>query len=155
MTIELRPVTSDNVRSVRYLNQILFPINYHDSFYSGIVKAGELARLAYLGETVVGTVSCRLDVNENANRLYIMTLGCLAPYRRQKIGSKLLQHVLDYAASHCIDSIYLHVQVNNESAIEFYKRFGFEITETKRHYYRRIEPADAYVLHKIVTNCVN
>lgn len=41
-----------------------------------------------------------------------------------------------------------HVQVNNDSAIEFYKKFGFEIVETKEHYYRRIEPADAHVLQK-------
>ena len=41
-----------------------------------------------------------------------------------------------------------HVQVNNDSAIEFYKKFGFEIVETKKQYYKRIEPSDAYVLQK-------
>lgn len=40
------------------------------------------------------------------------------------------------------------MQVNNSSAIEFYKQFDFEIVETKQHYYKRIEPADAYVLQK-------
>ena len=29
------------------------------------------------------------------------------------------------------DSVLLHVQVNNDSAIKFYKRFGFDIVETK------------------------
>lgn len=38
--------------------------------------------------------------------------------------------------------------MNNVSAIEFYKQFDFEIVETKEHYYKRIEPADAYVLEK-------
>ena len=41
-----------------------------------------------------------------------------------------------------------HVQVNNESAIAFYDKFGFEIVEKKENYYKRIEPADAYVLQK-------
>lgn len=41
-----------------------------------------------------------------------------------------------------------HVQVNNEGAIDFYKKFGFEVVETKEHYYKRIEPADAHVLQK-------
>lgn len=40
------------------------------------------------------------------------------------------------------------MQVNNEGAIDFYKKFGFEIVETKEHYYKRIEPADAHVLQK-------
>ena len=41
-----------------------------------------------------------------------------------------------------------HVQINNEDAIKFYERFGFEIVEKKENYYKRIEPADAYVLKK-------
>lgn len=45
-----------------------------------------------------------------------------------------------------------HVQINNEGAIAFYKKFGFEIVETKEHYYKRIEPADAYVLQKTLRN---
>lgn len=44
--------------------------------------------------------------------------------------------------------IFRHVQINNSGAIEFYKKFGFEIHETKKHYYKRIEPADAHVLQK-------
>ena len=39
-------------------------------------------------------------------------------------------------------------QVNNESAIRFYQNFGFDIVETKEQYYKRIEPADAFVLEK-------
>jgi ribosomal protein S18 acetylase RimI-like enzyme len=38
--------------------------------------------------------------------------------------------------------------VNNESAIEFYKKSGFEVVDLKKNYYKRIEPADAYVLQK-------
>lgn len=41
-----------------------------------------------------------------------------------------------------------HVQINNDGAIEFYKKFGFEIVDTKEQYYKRIEPADAHVLQK-------
>ena len=38
--------------------------------------------------------------------------------------------------------------MNNEGAIGFYKNFGFDIVETKEQYYKKIEPADAYVLEK-------
>lgn len=61
----------------------------------------------------------------------------------------MLEHVLKYAKKKdCFDAIFLHVQVNNEGAIDFYKKFGFEIVETKQNYYKRIEPADAHVLQK-------
>ena len=80
-----------------------------------------------------------------------MTLGCLAPYRRLGIGTKMLEHVLNIVKEDGhYTSIFLHVQVNNESAIEFYKKFGFNIVETKEQYYKRIEPADAHVLEKFL-----
>jgi ribosomal protein S18 acetylase RimI-like enzyme len=80
-----------------------------------------------------------------------MTLGCLAPYRRLGIGTKMLEHVLNIVKEDGnYTSIFLHVQVNNESAIEFYQKFGFKIVETKEQYYKRIEPADAHVLEKFL-----
>ena len=47
-----------------------------------------------------------------------------------------------------IINYFRHVQVNNEGAIKFYEKHGFEIVEEKKNYYKRIEPADAYVLQK-------
>ena len=38
--------------------------------------------------------------------------------------------------------------MNNDDAIKFYENFGFQIVEEKKNYYKRIEPADAYVLQK-------
>lgn len=64
----------------------------------------------------------------------------------------MVNHILKYVeADGNFDSVFLHVQVNNESAIEFYKKFGFEIVETKQKYYKRIEPADAHVLQKTLS----
>lgn len=61
----------------------------------------------------------------------------------------MLEHVLNFSSNDgAFDAIFLHVQINNEGAIDFYQKFGFEIVETKQHYYKRIEPADAHVLQK-------
>ncbi len=51
---------------------------------------------AYYNDIVVGAVCCRIDILDGSKRLYIMTLGCLAPYRRRGIGSIMLEHVLNY-----------------------------------------------------------
>lgn len=47
-----------------------------------------------------------------------------------------------------IDEIILTVQINNEEALAFYKKFGLTIIETKKNYYKRVEPRDAYLLSK-------
>ena len=40
------------------------------------------------------------------------------------------------------------LQTNNDAAIQFYQRHGFEVTETIAGYYRRLDPPDAVVLRK-------
>merc|ERR1712020_548452 len=157
--IDLGDVTPHNIKLLKKVNQVVFPIVYHDKFYKDVLEAGELAKLAYYNDVVVGAVCCRIDLtpasedgSQGAGRkLYIMTLGCLAPYRRLGIGTRMLEHVLNIVKEDGnYTSIFLHVQVNNESAIEFYKKFGFNIVETKEQYYKRIEPADAHVLEKFL-----
>jgi len=148
-SIELGDVTHHNLKQLKKINTVVFPVTYNDKFYLDILDSGELAKLAYYNDIVVGAVCCRIDTTENQRRLYIMTLGCLYPYRRLGIGTLMVNHILKFVeADGGFDSIFLHVQVNNESAIEFYKKFGFEIVETKQKYYKRIEPADAHVLQK-------
>lgn len=45
-----------------------------------------LFALAYFNDLVVGGVCCRVEIEGDRKRLYIMTLGVLAPYRRLGIG---------------------------------------------------------------------
>jgi len=152
--IDLGEITQHNIKVLKKVNQVVFPVVYHDNFYKDVLEAGELAKLAFYNDIVVGAVCCRNDTSSTTNgeaskKLYIMTLGCLAPYRRLGIGTVMVQHVMDIVEKDGnYDSIFLHVQVNNDDAINFYKNFGFDIVETKEQYYKRIEPADAYVLEK-------
>ncbi|WAR05542.1 NAA50-like protein [Mya arenaria] len=139
---ELGDITPHNIKQLKKLNQVVFPVTYNDKFYKDVLEVGELAKL-------VGAVCCRVDTSENQRRLYIMTLGALAPYRRLGIGTVMLDHVLDICTKDGnYDNVFLHVQVNNEGAIKFYEKHGFAIVEEKKNYYKRIEPADAYVLQK-------
>jgi len=41
---------------------------------------------AYFNDIIVGAVCSREEKADGQKRLYIMTLGCLAPYRRLGIG---------------------------------------------------------------------
>lgn len=167
--IDLGDITPHNIKLLKKVNQVVFPVVYHGDFYKDVLEAGELAKLAFFNDIVVGAVCCRVDSSAGVGaagscsappppapadpqakkKLYIMTLGCLAPYRRLGVGSKMVEHVLNIVAKDGnYESVFLHVQVNNEGAINFYRNFGFDIVETKQNYYKRIDPADAYVLEK-------
>jgi ribosomal protein S18 acetylase RimI-like enzyme len=93
-----------------------------------------------------------VEKNEKGSqqKLYIMTFGVLAPYRNRGIGNALLNWVLkDLCKDRLgLEAVYLHVQISNTEALEFYKKAGFEITETIENYYKRIDPPHCHILQK-------
>ncbi|XP_065045538.1 uncharacterized protein LOC135581603 isoform X1 [Musa acuminata AAA Group] len=149
--ISLDGVRDKNVMQLKKFNTALFPVRYNDKYYADALASGDFTRLAYFSDICVGSIACRLEKKEGgAICVYIMTLGVLAPYRGLGVGTKLLNHVLDLSHKQNIWEIYLHVQTNNDDAIAFYKKFGFEITDTIRNYYMNISPPDCYVLGKVI-----
>lgn len=80
-----------------------------------------------------------------------MTIGVLEPYRHLGLGSQLFEHILEQAkVAKNISKVYLHAQTTNNRAIEFYKKYDFEIVSTEKDYYKNIEPRDAYLLSKTI-----
>ncbi|CAF1032004.1 unnamed protein product [Adineta ricciae] len=149
VSIELGDLTQHNLKQLKVLNRDVFPVAYNEKFYKDLLGAGELCKLAYCNDIVVGAVCCRIDLTENRRRLYIMTLGVLAKYRELGLGTLMLEHVFKICEREGnIDSIYLHVQINNETALAFYKKFGFQVISIATEYYRRLEPCDAYLLER-------
>ncbi|KAI5058948.1 hypothetical protein GOP47_0025267 [Adiantum capillus-veneris] len=139
----------ENLGLLKRLNAVLFPINYQQRYYVQALASGPFSQLAFCGDTCVGSITCRIERTLAGRRLYILTLGVLAPYRRLGIGSKLMNIVLELSEKEeDLLDVYLHVQVNNEEALQFYKKFGFEVQDIIRNYYRRIEPPDCYLLSK-------
>ena len=89
--IDLGDVTPHNIKLLRKVNQVVFPVSYHDKFYkvsvpqsvqpsSGqqknkpislqdVLDAGELAKLAFFNDIVVGAVCCRVDTSNTGKKV--------------------------------------------------------------------------------------
>lgn len=78
--------------------------------------------------------------------LRILMLAVDEEYLMMGIGSSLMASAEAYAASRKMNSISLEVGVNNEDAINFYKRLGFAVTGMLSHYYE--DRSDALVMRK-------
>lgn len=172
LPITWKDVTKENVQQLQRLNTNIFPVKYHEAFYKEALNAPDgFFKLAFFKNLLVGAVCCRIEPHGSTpdqsqgnslsplyssvgSRLYIMTLGVLAPYRERGIGKKLITHVLNLVESSplCEDvtRIYLHVQEGNEDALRFYARFGFQISHKVVGYYRRINPPDCFVIFKTI-----
>lgn len=144
----VRAVRSGDEQALRALHSALFPVVYPDAFYQHALSArpAALARVATVRGVLAGAVVCRAD---SLRRLYIVTLGVLAPYREGGLGTALLQHACNGAAEAIgATLVYAHVQEGNEAALRLYARNGFTVRERVLNYYRRITPRHALVVEK-------
>ena len=93
---------------LRRLHLSVFPTQYSDTFYREAhqAEARPLTRLAYHNDVLIGAVCARIDAaagltaDTHLRRLYIMTLGVLAPYRRHGIGTTHSTHPVPCQPSH-------------------------------------------------------
>ncbi|KAI0699265.1 acyl-CoA N-acyltransferase [Cytidiella melzeri] len=153
--VSFASVTPNNLGTVRKLNSVLFPIRYSDKFYHDIVEpeVEDFCKLIYYNDIPVGTFCCRLETSGDQAKLYVMTMGVLAPYRSRGLGAQSIRHIIEAAASRSkphIKAVYLHVQTSNDGAKTFYERHGFKEVALAENYYKKITPHDAWILEKEV-----
>jgi [ribosomal protein S18]-alanine N-acetyltransferase len=77
---------------------------------------------------------------------HIITIDTRKEFRRQKLGSRLLQAAEIRLREQEGFMVVLEVAVNNVAAITFYKRHGYSITRTIPRYYNR--ELDAFMMTK-------
>ena len=140
--------------------QVVLPIPIDAKLYKNLVNDDDITigKLAFIGNTFVGGITARFESSPSAKKLYIMTLGCFAQFRRRGVATKLLNDLLSAAQnrSEPVAAAFLHVDVSNDEAVGFYSKLGFEVVETQKNFYRRIfdekkgtfKSADALVLEK-------
>ncbi|KAJ3024157.1 hypothetical protein HKX48_005559 [Thoreauomyces humboldtii] len=86
-------------------------------------------------------------------RVYIMTLGVLAPYRRLHVASELLEEIVEATTRRetDVEELALHVQTTNTQGLAFYQRHGFEKVQLVKDYYiknKGVVPPDAWALRR-------
>ncbi|MCX6292162.1 MAG: GNAT family N-acetyltransferase [Bacteroidetes bacterium] len=92
--------------------------------------------LAVLGDEPIGYVKMRRDRTydefKNEKSIEIERIYVKKKFQDQKIGKLLMDHCIELAKSE--NSVWIWLGVNNENvkAIEFYKKYGFEIFGTKK-----------------------
>lgn len=83
----------------------------------------------------VGKIIGYADIWIVFERAEIANIAIDPAYQGQGYGSKLLDHLLDFAKMNEVEFIFLEVRVSNTSAIHLYHKKGFEDLRIRKAYY--------------------
>ncbi len=111
-------VESENVllRHNELMKRVFFVATVHDDVIGWVhINAPELEKLEHTAE---------------------LTLGIIDEYRGHGVGSKLLEHGVEWAADHDFEKLYNSVPATNERAIDFLESHGWEIEAVRNRHYR-------------------
>ncbi|MBN2603842.1 MAG: ribosomal protein S18-alanine N-acetyltransferase [Candidatus Thermoplasmatota archaeon] len=78
----------------------------------------------------------------------ILMLGVSQNNRKKKVGTNLIRRFFEIMYENNVRKIYLEVRTNNEIAIKFYKKMGFNIIDVIPMFYQSGE--DAYSMSRLL-----
>lgn len=155
---QLEQVSKQDVVAIRALFEICFPIRYGDQFYQGLeagMYAGKhlMSFIARRDGQVIGCACASKEMTDHhspetvvvmfGSTAYLMTLAVNETERRRGVASKLMQHMLEWAKCDTLcTAAYLHVIEYNTSAMEFYRKLGFEQYAKEENFYPQLNGKD-------------
>jgi ribosomal-protein-alanine N-acetyltransferase len=144
--LNIRAMTLDDIEAVCRIDRASFPTPWPERSYRFELTRNPAAQLFVaeqngVAQEIIGYVGMWFIVDE----VHISTLAVAPGFRRRGFGEKLLASALTFAASRCVNKTTLEVRVSNHSAIQLYRKYGFEIVGRRKAYYRS-NREDAYIM---------
>lgn len=96
--------------------------------------------VAKINSQIVGFAGIWYSVDD----AHITNIVVHKDFRKNGIGCKLLENLIDLAKEHNKTSLTLEVNVNNTIAQKLYLKYGFENLGIRKKYYKGIE--DAFIM---------
>jgi [ribosomal protein S18]-alanine N-acetyltransferase len=137
----LRPYEPSDFDALLAVDQLCFPktIAYgRREMKSYLHAAGSHCIVAEVPGPAGASQFAGFILTERDNQFaHIITLDVLEMFRRQSVGSLLLQAAEKEAASHGAASMYLETATTNKAAIALWKKHGYLEVDTIENYYGR------------------
>lgn len=140
---KIQPASWRDVNAVLQLERICFPKDMWPIWdIVGVLTLPNVVRLKAMRDgSLVGFAA--VDQRHNEKTGWIATLGVLPDYRRQGIGSALLEDCEQRAGLPCMK---LSVRASNRTALGLYHNHGYQPIDVWQGYY--LDREDAIVLEK-------
>ena len=143
MSIEfnIEKIIKRDLLDIENIGKKSLPIYYSSSdLYFLLMDSNYLLYKASNKNTIYGFIVVKLT--DNKKKAHIMTIAVLENYRRNGIGTKLINML----KKKNIEKISLHALETNLDALSFYKQNKFIITEKILNYYEKLDQKNGLYL---------
>jgi ribosomal-protein-alanine N-acetyltransferase len=132
----LRPYQPSDFEALVALDQVCFPktIAYGPREMRSYLQSEESHCIV---ADAPGALAGFILTERTGELAHIITLDVLEQYRRQSVGSLLLQAAEQEAAYHGAACMYLETATTNKAAIALWNKHGYRETGTIENYYGR------------------
>lgn len=128
----IRKFNPNDLKRVFEIENMSFDQSYGIKMFQQLYEMGIGFLVAEQDGYVIGYVMFWIKYEFNG---HIISIAVDKDYRNLGAGTKLLVKAISILSLLNIDTIYLEVNENNNSAIEFYKKFNFQIDRVVPKYY--------------------
>ena len=133
-----------------HINRICLPENYTSLFFMNLhQRFPETFIVAEENGKIAGYVMCRIETGISSFRLlgiakkgHVISIAVLPEHHREGIGSTLMQEAMKAMVTYKAKECYLEVRTSNLSAVNLYRKIGFEVMRIAKGYYSDGEAAN-------------
>ena len=133
--LSLRPFRAADLDTLTAIDRVCFPpgIAYTRAELAGFINR-RMARtwVAEAGEEIVGFV---VAARQEPQVAHVITIDVLEPWRRRKVGAKLMDAVEDWVRQQGLRLVHLETAEDNVAAQRFYLARGYVQIDTLKDYY--------------------
>jgi len=143
----IREADINDIYEIRKCNKssliIYYPYNIYKLF---INNSNKIVLVSHINENICGYIMG--EHKNKTNKFHIFSFAVYKKYRRNKIGTNLINKIIDLSLKRYdgIKNISLYVMLSNKEAISFYEKNGFTKNKLIKDYYS--SGSDAYVYTK-------
>jgi ribosomal-protein-alanine N-acetyltransferase len=143
MTFTLRQFEPSDLEQVLHINRMCLPENYTSFFFLDLHKRfPETFLVAEDNGTVIGYIMCRIETGLPNFKIigimkkgHVISIAVLPQHQRQGVGRALVQEAMKAMLLYNVKECFLEVRASNTSAVNLYKKMGFDIIRTMHGYY--------------------
>ena len=142
--MEYLKMSAEHVRQIAEIESLCFSAPWSENaIASELTNPLSAWFVAVESDKVIGYVGSQTVLGESD----MMNLAVLPSYRRQGVGRRLVEVLVDHLTADAVNCLTLEVRASNDAAIDLYNGMGFAEVGRRPNYYSKPKE-DALILRK-------